>query len=186
MQEEENIVFSNDLIKLLPKMQYWMMRENPKVYADEINRMNEIVAKIPRLYETDDKPVHPLSLHYFVGGCDWYIAEWDRQDSFFGYAILNGDYDNSEWGYINRPEILDLEFPQEGDYLISPCGPLGIWTKVTVMGDYNTCEVFDGEDQDDRARAWIRNRIKQEDFYPNAWMMSDHGNLTLTTIEGVA
>jgi hypothetical protein len=52
MQKEEKNVFSDDLIRLLPKMQYRMMRESPKVYADEICRMNEIIAKIPRLYET--------------------------------------------------------------------------------------------------------------------------------------
>jgi hypothetical protein len=109
----KKIEFSDDLIRLLPKMQYRTMRERPEVYANEINRMNEVIAKIPYLYKTDGKKVHPLNLHYFMGGCDWYIAEWDRQDIFFGYAILNGDYDNSEWGYINRHEILDLEFPQK-------------------------------------------------------------------------
>jgi hypothetical protein len=83
-------------------------------------------------------------------------------------------------------EAPDVEVPQEGDYLISPCGPLGIWTKVTVTGDCNICEVFDGEGQDDRVRIWIRNRMKQENFYPNVWILNDHGNLTLTTIEGVA
>jgi hypothetical protein len=113
MQKKGEIIFSDDLIKLLPKMQYRMMRESPKVYADEINRMNEIIAKIPLLNETDGKKVHPLGLHYFVGGCDWYIVEWDRQDQFFGYAILNSDYDSSEWGYISLTEILDLEFPQK-------------------------------------------------------------------------
>jgi hypothetical protein len=113
MQKEEKSVFSDDLIRLLPKMQYRMMRESPNVYASEINRMNEIIAKIPRLHKTDGKKVHALSLHYFIGGCDWYIVEWDRRDSFFGYAILNGDYDNSEWGYISVKEILDLEFPQK-------------------------------------------------------------------------
>jgi hypothetical protein len=86
----------------------------------------------------------------------------------------------------DSPEAPDVELPQEGDYLISPCGPLGIWTKITVRGDSSIYEVFDGEDQDARARVWILNRIKQENFHPNVWMMSDHGNLTLITIEGVA
>jgi hypothetical protein len=111
---EGPVVFSDDLVKLLPKSQYRVMAENPKAYAGEIQRMNEIVANIPRLYETDQKTaLHPLSLHYFVGGCDWYIAEWDRGDRFFGYAILNGDYDNSEWGSVSVREILSLEIPRK-------------------------------------------------------------------------
>jgi hypothetical protein len=86
----------------------------------------------------------------------------------------------------DSPEEPDVGLPQEGDYLISQCGPLGVWTKVTVTGDFYICEVFDGEDQNDRAKIWIRNRMKHENFYPNVWMLSDHGNLTLATIEGAA
>jgi hypothetical protein len=84
----------------------------------------------------------------------------------------------------DSPDMPDVELPQEGDYLISTCGPLGIWTKITVTGDSSICEVFDGEDQDDRVRVWIRNRMNQENFYPNVWMLSDHGNLALTMIKG--
>jgi hypothetical protein len=65
-----------------------------------------------RLYETDTdefKGWHPLALHYFLGGCDWYITEWDREDTFFGYAILNNDLEMSEWGYISKSEIVSIE-----------------------------------------------------------------------------
>jgi hypothetical protein len=104
------VVFSDDLIKLLPKMQRRVMAENPMDYAGEIERMNKLVETIPRLDETDGlKGNHPLSLHYYVSGCDWYISEWDREDTMFGYAILNGDYENSEWGYIRLSELMSLE-----------------------------------------------------------------------------
>ena len=67
--------------------------------------------KIPRLYETEniklkDKLIH---LHFFIGGCDWYISEFDGKDTFFGYAILNGDTDNSEWGYISFAELKEIK-----------------------------------------------------------------------------
>jgi hypothetical protein len=111
---EEPVVFSDDLVRLLPKSQYRVMREYPREHAEYIKRMNEIVTTIPRPYETDNsEALHPLSLHYFAGDCDWYIAEWDRKDRFFGYAILNGDYENSEWGFISVPEILSLEIPEK-------------------------------------------------------------------------
>ena len=50
------------------------------------------LASIPRLYETEsitikDKINH---LHFFIGGSDRFIAEFDGDDIFYGYAILNG------------------------------------------------------------------------------------------------
>lgn len=104
---------SDGLIRLLPPSQYKAMTEAPEAFEEAVKRMNAIAAGIPGLYETDDLPRHPLSLHYFAGGCDWYIAEWDRaEDIFFGYAILNNDLENSEWGYASRPEIISLEIPE--------------------------------------------------------------------------
>jgi hypothetical protein len=37
-----------------------------------------------------------------------YICEYDREDTMFGYTVLNGDLQNSEWGYISRSEITGL------------------------------------------------------------------------------
>jgi len=58
------------------------------------------------LYETEkiltrDKLIYE---HFFIGGCDWYIAEFDGRDTMFGYAILS-DYHNAEWGYIPYGEL---------------------------------------------------------------------------------
>ncbi|MCF8074025.1 MAG: hypothetical protein K9K66_10805 [Desulfarculaceae bacterium] len=62
---------------------------------------------IPRIYETEgvalnDKMIH---LHFFLGGCDWYVAEFDGEDIFFGYVILNQDHQNAEWGYFSFKEL---------------------------------------------------------------------------------
>lgn len=70
------------------------------------------LAKIPALY-TNDKNSTPLEdtlihLHFFIGGCDWYIAEYDGDDLFFGYANLNDDF-NSEWGYVSFKELKSLK-----------------------------------------------------------------------------
>ncbi|MBD3204119.1 DUF2958 domain-containing protein [Candidatus Woesearchaeota archaeon] len=67
---------------------------------------------IPKLYETDniklrDKIIH---LHFFIGGCDWYIAEYDQERNlFFGFTILNGDTNNAEWGYISFEELKKIK-----------------------------------------------------------------------------
>lgn len=70
----------------------------------------ERLASIPRLYETEsikskDKIIH---LHFFIGHCDWYIVEFDGDNLFFGYAILNGYEQNAEWGYISFDELKEI------------------------------------------------------------------------------
>lgn len=69
------------------------------------------LATIPRLYETENVPLKEkmIHLHFFLGGCDWYIAEYDGEDTFFGYAILNGDTQNAEWGYISFTELKEIK-----------------------------------------------------------------------------
>ena len=76
----------------------------------------EQLASIPRLYEAEhitlrDKIIH---FHFFIGGCDWYIAEFDSKDTFFGFTILNGDLQNAEWGYVSFKELKDIKI---GGYL---------------------------------------------------------------------
>jgi hypothetical protein len=71
----------------------------------------ERLARIPRLYETEhipprDKLIH---LHFFIGACDWYIAEYDGSDIFWGFAVLNNDLQNAEWGYISFTELKEIK-----------------------------------------------------------------------------
>ena len=68
------------------------------------------LAKLPRLYQTEntaisDKLIH---LHFFIGSCDWFIAEYDGDYTFFGFAVLGGDWQNAEWGYISVNELKDI------------------------------------------------------------------------------
>ncbi len=86
---------------------------------DIATRLAETIESMPKTYETDnikasDKIIH---LHYFIGGSDWYIAEKDSnadQNQMFGYAILNGDDINAEWGYVSAQELkennVELDF----------------------------------------------------------------------------
>jgi hypothetical protein len=51
------------------------------------------------VYNLPDKQLHA---HYFVGGCDWYVAELDPETGdAFGYADLG----HGEWGYFNLVEM---------------------------------------------------------------------------------
>ena len=69
----------------------------------------ERLSKIPRLYETENIKTENklIYLHFFIGGCDWYIAEFNGEDLFWGFAILN-DIQNAEWGYISFSELRDI------------------------------------------------------------------------------
>ena len=69
------------------------------------------LAKIPRLYETEHVPLKDklIHLHFFIGGCDWFVAEYDGEDLFWGFAILNNDLQNAEWGYISFSELKDIK-----------------------------------------------------------------------------
>ncbi len=54
-----------------------------------------------------EKGIH---MHFFLGGCDWYVAEYDKESqNFFGFVILNNDYLNAEWGYFNFSELCELK-----------------------------------------------------------------------------
>jgi len=73
----------------------------------------EQLTKLPKLYKTEDTPLKDklIYLHFFIGACDWYIAEYDGEDLFWGYAILNGDDDMAEWGYISFDELKKIKIP---------------------------------------------------------------------------
>jgi hypothetical protein len=69
------------------------------------------LAKIPQLYTTQntlakDKIIH---LHFFIGGCDWYVAEYDGKDTFYGFVVLNGDKQNAGWGNFSFSELCTIK-----------------------------------------------------------------------------
>ena len=70
----------------------------------------ERLDRIPKLYEDESIPLRDKSiyLHFFLSDCDWYIAEYDGENLFWGYAILNGNLQNAEWGYISFSELREL------------------------------------------------------------------------------
>jgi hypothetical protein len=71
----------------------------------------ERLSKIPKLYETEHIALKEklIYLHFFIGGCDWYIAEYDGEDLFWGFAVLNEDLQNAEWGYISFGELKSVK-----------------------------------------------------------------------------
>ena len=68
------------------------------------------LATIPRLYQTEDIPLKDklVYLHFFIGGTDFFICEYNGADTFWGFVILNGDYEMAEFGYINFNELKSI------------------------------------------------------------------------------
>ena len=67
-----------------------------------------VLNSIPPLYASEEAqtPIADviIHLHFFVAGCDWWIAEYDGGDLFFGFVNLNDDL-CAEWGYISYFEL---------------------------------------------------------------------------------
>lgn len=71
----------------------------------------EQLAKIPALYATEHIPAEHKTIHchFFLGDCHWFIAETDHVDTMFGFCILNGDLEMSEWGYVSLGELKSIK-----------------------------------------------------------------------------
>ena len=77
------------------------------------NKPNELeLSKIPKYYSSEEVPLKEkmIYMHFFLGGCDWYAAEYDPESRiFFGFAILNDDLEMAEWGYFSLQELCDVK-----------------------------------------------------------------------------
>lgn len=64
------------------------------------------LSTIPPLYSTEETPLKEkvIHMHFFIGGSDWYAAEYS-DGLFFGFVILNNDYEMAEWGYFSLEEL---------------------------------------------------------------------------------
>lgn len=70
------------------------------------------LAKIPAIYSTEETPLQDkmIHMHFFLGGCDWYAAEYDPTDRiFFGFVVLNGYLDMAEWGNFSLDKLMKLK-----------------------------------------------------------------------------
>lgn len=74
-------------------------------------KFDRAVANLPNLYNTEDISLDEkiVKIHLFIGNSDWYIVEGDAEEGvLFGYAILGGDYQNAEWGYVSIDELKEI------------------------------------------------------------------------------
>ena len=124
----------------------------------------ERLAKIPKLYETEHTPLKEklIYLHFFIGGCDWYIAEFDGHDLFWGFAILNGDLNMAEWGYISFKELQEISI----NGIEIDCELEELWTVKTAI-DIDKIRI---------AHGWLKERDAQQIMHKKEQLMWEVAN----------
>lgn len=73
--------------------------------------ITEQLNRLPRLNETErilleEKIVH---LHFQVDQSHWWAMKWDREDTFFGYVLLNGCSLDAKFGYFTLSELQEIK-----------------------------------------------------------------------------
>ena len=106
-----------DTLKLLTTPQQYevitdaMMGEEGDHFIELIDRIHAMWQAMPKTYETDAQGRAALAhLHYFIGGCDWWIVEKDADPDHAGQVQAFGIADlgmGRELGYISIPELLE-------------------------------------------------------------------------------
>ena len=107
-----------DTLKLLTTPEQYevitdaMLGEEGDHFIEIIDRIHATWQAMPKTYESTAKGRAALAqLHYFTGGCDWWIVEKDSdpdhagQVQAFGIADLGIGF--RELGYISIPELLE-------------------------------------------------------------------------------
>ena len=96
---------------LIPVFQLEVTKSNLPEFSNELTRLKAAIANCPKIGETDGRKEHPAIFHYFYGGSDIYICEYTPNESLmFGYGILGGDLQNSEWGYFSIEELTNSKY----------------------------------------------------------------------------
>lgn len=99
---------------MIPKAQYELtleltQGEEGDFFKQKIKDTANIYRKIRTNKEIiNDDGTHPLGFRYFLGDTEIYISEIYADGTTFGYTILNGDLEMSEWGESNLQEITEI------------------------------------------------------------------------------
>lgn len=105
--------------KFIPEMEYSTLLNNA-THGEEAEYFKQKIKHVADmghiLYENRDGKSYNAEtklhdkgfIHYFIGSSDWYVCEVDEDNVGFGFAIINGDTQNAEYGYIDLNEVTTL------------------------------------------------------------------------------
>lgn len=105
--------------KFIPEMEYSTLLNNA-THGEEAEYFKQKIKHVADmghiLYENRDGKSYNAEtklhdkgfIHYFIGSSDWYVCEVDEDNVGFGFAIINGDTQNAEYGYIDLNDVTTL------------------------------------------------------------------------------
>lgn len=105
--------------KFIPEMEYSTLLNNA-THGEEAEYFKQKIKHVADmghiLYENRDGKSYNAEtklhdkgfIHYYIGSSDWYVSEVDEDNMSFGFAIVNGDTQNAEYGYIDLNEVTTL------------------------------------------------------------------------------
>jgi hypothetical protein len=95
--------------------------------------------------------------------------------------MTNIERENDYWLYKSQFEEEEEEAPEEGDYIIES-RPFG----KDVIYKYNDSPPWrHAIQEDDNIYKIISDEMERENSWPNVWTLSDHGNLSLISLESL-
>jgi len=104
---------------LLPPNQLSRITKYVGAYADELEKLHKIVKEIPFLGETQKKEP-AIYLHYFTRTADYFICEYDREDTMYGKVRNNlfpdeVQYQKLSLNNMKKNKFLELDFTWVAD-----------------------------------------------------------------------
>lgn len=100
-------VFPEILKAIMPLHQQKVLKDiEYSEHEETLLKLAENASKLKSRNDNGEETI--MYLHYFYGGMDWYISEWDKTNGiFFGFANLNDDQ-NAEWGSSFVKDIVEM------------------------------------------------------------------------------
>lgn len=82
--------------------------EESEHFLEKFMEFGKRIQAMPETYEQEGKGLKAVAyLHYFTGGCDWYITEKDMEaEQHQAFGLANLGY-GGETGYISIVELLE-------------------------------------------------------------------------------
>ena len=96
--------------RILPPVQLARITQYLGAYAEDIERLYKIVPKIPPLGYTEDMPEPPVYLHYFTETADYFICEYDGEETMYGKVRFHSFPEEAEYRRFRVSELKSNEF----------------------------------------------------------------------------
>jgi len=103
--------------RLMPAAQLEHTLQYMGIYYETIDKLYSIVKEMPRLGDTVTVKNPPVYLHYFTGTADYFICEYDGEDTLFGKVRFKAYHPDENTGYqkfslsnLKSNRFLELDF----------------------------------------------------------------------------